>query len=32
MESIRQTLSKKRNNTYNEEDKSKIKEEACKSD
>ena len=28
MESIRQTLSKKRNNTYNEEDKSKIKEEA----
>lgn len=27
MNSIRQTLSKKRNNTYNEEDKSKIKEE-----
>lgn len=27
MNSIRQTLCKKRNNTYNEEDKSKIKEQ-----
>ena len=32
MNSIRQALSKKRNNTYNEEDKSKIKEKINKSD